>query len=137
LEWTVADIQRGDPKPERAEALPERDEAPPEREEVILGGGEETTWAVWEEEPVILGKEEGRAEDAPDVQESPGTESAGDSPEAGPRSQRRVVGPWDLDAKRHPTLVGGTPPRGHLWRNLLFALAAVVIVAVAAFLYFA
>jgi len=142
-ERPVADVPGKEPEPERAqapseraEAPPERAEAPPEREAVILGGGEETTWAVWEEEPVVLGKEEETVEAAPEVQESPGGESATATPEAPPPSQRQAVGPWDLDRQRHPTLVGGAPPRGRLWRNLLFALAAVVIVAVAAFLYF-
>ena len=75
-------------------------------------------------------------EDAPEVKESHGAEAAAAAPEAPPPSQRRVVGPWDLDGKGQPTLVGGTPHRGRLRRNLLFALAALVIVAVAAFLYF-
>jgi serine/threonine protein phosphatase PrpC len=128
-ERMAADVRREEPEPKRAEA-------PSEKDAVILGGEEETTWAVWEEEPVVLGKEEERVEAAPEVRESPGVESAATPSEAPLRSHRQVVGPWDLDRKRHPTLVGGTPPRGRLWRNLLFAVAAVVIVAVAAFLYF-
>jgi protein phosphatase len=128
-ERTGADAREGDPKPEGVEAIPDE-------EAVVLGAEKETTWAVWEAEPVVLGPDAERVGHASGVQEPTVSEPSPTPSEAPADSQRKVVGPWDLDRTRHPTLVGGTPPRGRLWRNLLFALAAVVIVAVAAFLYF-
>lgn len=63
-------------------------------------------------------------------------EMAANAHELGLTGRRRAVAPWELNASGQPKIVGGPKPTRRVARSLLFVSTVVVVVALAALLYF-
>jgi hypothetical protein len=65
-----------------------------------------------------------------------GAEMDANAQEIGQTSRRRAVAPWELGPRGSPKIVGGMKRKPGVGRSLLFVSTVVVVVALAALLYF-